>query len=54
MTHKLVEFETYIKEMEEVVHETNKECMKKGIIGLELEKEYNIMGKLIISHAINV
>ncbi len=38
--HKLMELELYIKELEELAHETNKECMRSGIAVLELQMNY--------------
>ena len=32
----------YIKELEELVESTNKECMKNGLYSLQLAKEHNV------------
>ena len=42
MAQKVVEMESYVKELEEVVQEINKECLRNGLYALQLTKEHDI------------
>jgi hypothetical protein len=42
MAQKVAEMESYVKELEEVVREVNKECLKNALYALQLTKEHKI------------
>jgi len=39
---KLAEVEGYVKELEELAHETSRECMRSGLFALGLAKEHEV------------